>query len=342
MKGKDVVERKSSKKNIVGILLLLVLSLVSVGIVFYNRYIHRQVGTTEELIAQDIENVGVPVAMAMDDNYLYPTIVAITSAMYNADAGTQYSFYIMHPPEFKEENKEKIRNLEKKYPTCHIHLIDMGGQFKKANDRGHITTPAYYRLALSELLVNLDKIIWLDGDTLVLQDLNQMYNIDMTGYYYKGYLDDNVYGAKSFGVETDHYICSGVMLVNLKELRDNKMVSKFNKFIAQNNDSLVQHDQTVINVVCFDKIGILPPKYGLINYSTTPELAKQYSDLLIAKNKYTHKDMLDALDDICVLHCVSKPWKSREAMKADLWWSYARKTDFYGEMKVAYANIFKN
>ena len=122
MKGKDVVEHKSSKKNIVGILLLLVLSLVSVGIVFYNRYIHRQVGTTEELIAQDIENVGVPVAMAMDDNYLYPTIVAITSAMYNADAGTQYSFYIMHPPEFKEENKEKIRNLEKKYPTCHIDM----------------------------------------------------------------------------------------------------------------------------------------------------------------------------------------------------------------------------
>ena len=36
----------------------------------------------------------VPIAMALDDGYLYPTIVSITSMMENAKKGTVYNLYI--------------------------------------------------------------------------------------------------------------------------------------------------------------------------------------------------------------------------------------------------------
>ena len=274
--------------------------------------------------------------MALDDNYVYPTIVAITSAMENKNQDSEYSFYIMHPSEFKEENKEKIKSLGKKYGKCHIHLINMGEQFKNANDKGHITTPTYYRLALSELLVNVDKVIWLDGDTLTLQDLNQMYDIDMEGLYYRGFLDNNVDGTLSFGFKSEHYICAGVMLINLKELRKDDMVKKFNTFIEENNNRLVQHDQTVINVVCADKIGVLPPKFGMVNYIAAEDRCAQYSDVLIAKDKYSHEDMINALNDLCILHCVDKPWKDKNVCLADLWWDYASKTDFYEDIQQIY------
>ena len=45
-------------------------------------------------------------------------------------------------------------------------------------------------------------------------------------------------------VDNDHIICSEVMLINLKELRKDNMVEKFNIFIKENNDKLNQHDQT--------------------------------------------------------------------------------------------------
>ena len=315
---------------VTGIILLL-----GVGVFFYNK--HKKDSLNEPFVAQNIVNKGVPVAMALDDNYVFPTIVAITSAMENIHETNEYSFYLMHPKEFKEESKAKMKSLEKKYEgKCHIHLINMGEQFKNANDKGHITTPAYYRLALSELLVNLDKIIWLDGDTLVLQDLNQMYDIDMEGLYYRGFLDNNVDGTLSFGFKSEHYICAGVMLINLKELRKDDMVKKFNTFIEENNSRLVQHDQTVINVVCADKIGVLPPKFGMFNYIASEDRCAQYSDVLIAKDKYTHEDMINALNDLCILHCVDKPWKDKNVCLADLWWDYASKTDFYEDIQQIY------
>ncbi|MBQ6143400.1 MAG: glycosyltransferase family 8 protein [Clostridia bacterium] len=326
-------ETKLKKANVIYIVISVII-LLGAGVFFYNKY--KRNASYEQPVAQNLVNKGLPIAMALDDNYVYPTIVAITSAMENKNAVNEYTFYLMHPSEFKDENKEKVKSLEKKYDKCHIHFINMGEQFKNANDKGHITTPAYYRLALSDLLVNLDKMIWLDGDTLILQDLTQMYDIDMEGLYYRGYLDDNVYGAAAFGVETDHYICSGVMLINLKELRKDNMVKRFNDFIKQNNSKLVQHDQTVINVVCADKIGILPPKFGMFNISATKERCIEYSDILIAKDKYTHEDMLNALNNLCVLHCVTKPWKEPDVNLVDLWWYYARKTDFYYEIKEAY------
>lgn len=278
----------------------------------------------------------VPIAMALDDGYTYPTIVAMTSMLENKSENSQYDYYIMHPGEFEKENKEKIKSLEKKYSGCKINFIDMADKYKNARESGHITTPTYYRLSLSDLLPNIDKIIWLDGDTLTFSDLKEMYDIDMEGYYYKGFLDDSVAAIGSFGVKNDHPICAGVMLINLKELRKDDMVNKFAKFIEENYEKLIQHDQTTINVLCYEKIGVLPPKYGLFNYFLDYTKAQTYMEELRAKDKYSEEDIKDAYDNIVVLHCVSKPWKDRTYLAADKWWEYAKKTDFYSEIKEKY------
>ena len=113
----------------------------------------------------------IPIAMAADNNYAYPTLVAMTSVLENAGPNTKYEFHLMVPSDFTEENKSIIKSLEKKYKRCSINIIDMGNDFKNAKNDARITTPAYYRLSLSEILPNVDKIIWLDGDTIVFKDL---------------------------------------------------------------------------------------------------------------------------------------------------------------------------
>ncbi len=278
----------------------------------------------------------VPIAMALDDNYLYPTVVAMTSILENADSKTKYDFYIMHPPEFKEENKTKLKSLERKYEKCTINTIDMGNAYKDANNKG-LATPTYYRLSLSELLPNCDKILWLDGDVLVFKDLKEMYDLDMEGIYYSGFLDLNVNGFQSFNSPNSQGICAGVMVINLAKLREDNMVQKFEQFIKENNDSLSKHDQTVINMICHDKIGVLPPQFGMFNFSTTAEGAKFYSDKLTGENKYSYEDMYNGFNELTVLHCVNKPWTHfYEVPFGDKWWEYAEKTDFYDEMVKEY------
>lgn len=281
----------------------------------------------------------IPVAMALDDEYTYPTIVSITSIMENKKPETKYDFYIMHPSELQEENKEKLKSLSTKYEGCNINLIDMADKYVAANQSGYITTPAYYRLALSDVLPDVDKVIWLDGDTLTFTDLTEMYNINMRSRYYDGFLD--YLGQDAFSSMNDHYICSGVMLVNLKSLRNDGVTAKFDKFIERNNEKLVKHDQTVINAVCGVKNGILPAKYGIFNSFQTTEQAKDYNFMINAKNKYSREELGEAFEHPAVLHVTYKPWKSSTEYGADKWWDYAKMTDFYDEIMEKYGSAFE-
>lgn len=295
--------------------------------------------------ANTVNNI--PIAMALDDNYLYPTIVVMTSIMENSNSKINHEFYIMHPSEFKSENKTKLLSLEKKYKNCKINLVNMKNKFKNVRT-GHVTTPAYYRLALTEVAPKCDKIIWLDGDTLVYHDLTEMMNIDMDGYYYKGFLDyPRLVETKKFGVRNDHYICSGVMLINLKELRDDNIIQKFNEFIEKNGKSLPMHDQTVINVVCYEKNGLLPAKFGIWHRYLNRYSAKDWSKkIYISLEKYTPNELVDACNNPVVLHFPNnnkKLWNNQNSESKDVkdWWNYARKTGFFDEIQKKYASVNK-
>lgn len=280
-------------------------------------------------------SVTIPIAMAADNNYVYPTIVSITSILENANENTKINVYLMHPEDFKNENKEKISSLRTKYKNFKVEFINMENKFKDAKTDARIPTASYYRLSLSSLLPDVNKIIWLDGDTITLKDLSEMYKLDMSDYYYRGFLDYGSPGTvKDFNVENDHYICAGVMLINLDKLRRDNMEEKFYDFISENNNKLVQHDQTVINVVCYENIGILPPQYGTFNISD--ELVPSYVNQLKAKDKYTFEEVLNARENPSVLHFVWKPWKDVNVPFSNIWFEYAKKTLYYDEILKKY------
>ena len=280
----------------------------------------------------------IPIAMALDDRYTYGTIVAITSIMENSYSYTKYIFYIMHPSEFSIENKRKIQSLEKKYNRCSLKFIDMKELYKTAKTVRYLTTPAYYRLSLSDLLPNINKILYLDGDTLTFSDLKEMYIIDMENYYYKGFLETNI---DAFNPKHTLYICSGVLLINLEELRKDDMVNKMNKFMKDNEEKLKKipfHDQAIINAVCYNKNGILPAKIGIFNYANIKKLKKFYKKYRY-KYKYSFNELKLAHFNPLILHFPGiKPWNKRFTRQCNLWWIYAKKTDFYQEI----CNLFKN
>lgn len=296
----------------------------------------------ESQIDQNSNCETVSVAMALDKNYALPTLVVLTSIFENANKNTKYIIYLLCSNDVKLEHKEALLKLKEKYSkNCKsINIIEMGDSYKSANSKG-LVTAAYYRLALSSLIKNTNKIIYLDGDTLILDDLSGFYNLDMKDLYYRGLLDHVSYGLKEFAIEDDHYICSGVMLINLEKLRQDNIEQKFNEFIRENNEKLKQHDQTVINAVCYKNIDILPAKIGMFNYFKNNRALRSYVNSLKAKNKYTLDEAIEAFKNPTVIHCVDKPWVNSNFYFADVWWEYAKKTDLKDEIYQTYENAFK-
>ena len=210
---------------------------------------------------------------ALNNGYIFPTLVAMTSLVKNAGNNTFYNIYVLISPDFTEENKEIIMSVEKNNKEhCKIIMINMGDSYIGYDTNIRIPTAGYYRLSLHNLLPNIDRILYMDGDTAVFQDLSELITLDMKGNYILGFLDSSFPNLlEKYGVKNATVLCSGVLLMDLSALRKNNMTEKFNEFLDKYIGNIDQHDQTTINVVCQEKISYLPPKYGLWNFQNLNE-----------------------------------------------------------------------
>lgn len=283
------------------------------------------------------ESQVIPIAMAADNNYTYPLIVAMTSILDNKNPDTKIDFYVMLSGDFLDENKAKIMSLQNKYDHCRITLIDMKDKAKNMHTSRHITEASYYRLMLPSILLELDKVLYLDSDIIVQKDLSDLYNQDLENYYLAGVLDicccgsgmvnvrkeraktQTDYFVEKFGVDAykEKYISSGAALFNLKKIREDNRHIEFMENAKMY--SHMYHDQDVLNFVCFDHILVLPDVY--------------------------HKDARFAsLSEQVIIHYASKikPWSKPRRRLADLWWEYAQKTDYYNEITEWSAKIRAN
>ena len=274
-------------------------------------------------------------AYASDNAYVYPTLVAMTSLAENAGKNTFYDIYVMINPEFTEENKGVLKSVELKHEkSCQVIFINMGDKFKDENTNKKITTPAYYRLELHNLLPDVSRVIWMDGDTAVFEDLTELITLDMKGNYIMGFLDSLPDALEqNFKIKNATVLCSGVLLLDLDALRKNKMTEKFNKFMIENREKINQHDQTVINVVCQKNIGTLPPKYGIWSFEAE-KYAVKHNERQRPHLRYDMKEFINAYKHPAILHYVwPKPfWKRKKPIFDKEWWYYARISGYYNEV----------
>ena len=202
--------------------------------------------------------------------------------------------------DFTEENKDILKSVEQNYSNhCNISFINMTDIY---NEQKTSTKSKYYRLSIHDKLPNIDKIIYLDGDTMNAIVLN-----------------------------------SGVLLMNLKSLRINNITDKFISFMRSQNNSVAQEDQTVINYVLQKNISTLPPKYGMWAFSNNFE-AYNHNEVQNKKYRYNKNEYLKAYKNPAILHYTgSKPFRDKDAIFYSLWWDYAKKTKYYKDI-IKYSN----
>lgn len=280
----------------------------------------------------------IAVSYATDNRYIYPTIVSITSLAYNAANNSFYDIYILHTPDFNEYSKNFLKSVEKKYPErCAIIYINMENKYRGLGLNYRITTPTYYRLSLQDLLPNVKRIIYLDGDTLILEDLQELINLNMKGSVVMGFLDIIPDAISNFGFKQPTVVCGGTLLMDLEGLRKYGYSKKIEEFISKNRDKLKQQDQTVLNVVIQDRLKPIPPKYGIWAWVTDAE-AKEHLDKQWPHLKYNEEEFFYALNHPAIIHYTwPKPfWKGKKTRYQKEWWDYAKLTGYYNEI---YAKI---
>ncbi len=268
----------------------------------------------------------IPVVFATDENYLFYTVVAITSMAENAGQDTFYQIYILVSGAL-EGGHELFINLQEKYANIEIQLLPVADEkFQTVHiNNSHVTKATFYRLILSKVLP-VEKCVYLDSDTIVNTDLQELYLTEMGENYIAGVRDlwiDLMEGNKreERRKKTDipsmnQYINAGVLLFNLDKIRRDNLTEQFREHMKK--DYLFE-DQDIVNVCCYDHICRLPAKWNLFTLfmGRLNELEERGMDKAAIHYMKEKKGIIHYATPYI------RPWESVRFLCNDIWWQYA-------------------
>lgn len=243
---------------------------------------------------------------------------SMVSLMENNKSCDLIHFYLVDDG-IKNETKKQLITLISRYhreidfipapDPCEIFQYP----FKDKYQMGH----SYVRMCIGQLLPqSVDRVLCLDSDTLVLDDLSELWNMDMGDNILAGVADCMNLKAYSsqFGLSNNQIYCNaGVFLVDLKKWRAQKVEDRIKNVIQTKNGNVFFFEQTLMNYCCRGKIAKLHPRYN----TYTLFYAFDYENLLRWRNPtsfYTYQEVLEAKEEPAIIHftrnfyMLSRPW----------------------------------
>lgn len=147
-----------------------------------------------------------------------------------------------------------------------VQICNVSGQQFFTEGSPNFSSPWNYmemlRCCLGEMLPEMiDKVLWLDVDTIIDADISELWDIDMHGYYYAAALEPKK--SNMFF----RYINTGVCLCNLTLLRMYKKEHEMIDFL--NNYHFVWPGQDIINLLCQGRIKVFDSEFNASAWTTS-------------------------------------------------------------------------
>jgi lipopolysaccharide biosynthesis glycosyltransferase len=246
------------------------------------------------------------ILLAINKQYKEQAIVLIYSIL-KSNKDDNINFYIMHKSLSDEDEEEIINKLSSARCKINFIKIDATKLKKLPVYQKRYPLEIYFRLyAANYLPEEVDRILYLDADTLVINKLHSLYNMDFENNYFIatthiGKVLKRINNIRLDLDKEDKYINTGVMLMNIKELRKIDIEKEISKFLEKNN-LLLLPDQDIISQVFGKKIKLVDA--NIYNFGE-----KEW-------NKYNIKNLNNPIDlkwirkNTVIIHYYgkNKPW----------------------------------
>lgn len=246
--------------------------------------------------------------------------------------------------EINEENKEKITSIAKKFDAEIIFFMTkdiqktIGENTYYMEKNGIKSMTPYSRLFSASILPPINKVLYVDSDSLILNSFKELWKIDIDDFYCAGVIDTLGidYVKNQIDLEKKfEYINCGFLLINLKKWREEHIEEKFFKFLKEHNDKFIFHDQGIINGVLKNKILYLHPKYNLLGNLQGISYHKSIKRAG-SPNYYNKKTIEEAQNNPIFVHfcggAITKPWKNKKHIYYNIYKEFSDKTPFKEEI----------
>lgn len=254
-------------------------------------------------------NNQISIVFASDNNYAQHIAVVIASIM--AKTKEKVCFYVIND-NISKDKIEKLRDTAVNFKTKIEFISVPEDKFSNVYLSGHVSKAAYFRLALADILPNdIEKVIYLDVDLLVYDDIKKMWQIDLKNLPLAAVPDYGIMAsprlckqkADVIGLPVgEKYFNSGVLVVNLKEWRKEDYTKQILEII--NNNQFPHHDQDALNKLFMHKWQALDLRWNII-----PPVFNLFSKILLNSN--FRKNAITARKNPGIIHYAGryKPWE---------------------------------
>ena len=253
----------------------------------------------------------VNVTFLFDDKYFYCTYIAITSLI-NSKLPTTHLDINLIVCNISMLQRRLLENFENNDVNINIIDVDLT-KYLEFSQVYHVTNTSLIKFDFANILKNIDKTLYIDGDVLINKDLSNLFNMDIDNFYIgacREYRAELRQYNKLLG--TKYYINSGVMLLNLKKMRKENISERFYETKKVQPKSWQCQDQDVINYVCNGHIALLSPIYNF----TLGIFVKENYNINELNNFYqtNFKSIKDMYDESAIIHYAGdlKPWSKTD------------------------------
>lgn len=254
------------------------------------------------------------ISTATNSNYVKYLCVMLTSLFRNNE-GDQFDVYILNA-DLSEKDRTLLDDLVKDTDNYLHYLYVDREKFDCFPTAGRITIESYFRLLMPELLENIERVLYLDVDLIVTGSIREFYDRDFKGNYAIACQDmlfphwDANYQRIFHCIDERKYFNAGVMLWNLKLIREDYPYDSFIRIAEGVNYELPHHDQSILNYCFYGRVAF--EEAHIWNYIPAAEFRN-------GKNTW---DDIDAR----IIHFATKhPWDTCiKPSIVEKWWEYAK------------------
>lgn len=267
------------------------------------------------------------IVMSFDDRYANHAQATIESLLAHTRNGNSIYFHIIHDARLSQDKIHQFKNTYQGRTNFSFYLAENTFIEKFPLNRGYISINTYYRLVMQDLFpASVSRVIYLDSDIIICDDITKLWNIDLGEKIVGGCLDEGgvLQSRRLFGNKANNtYVNAGVLLFDIQKAIEkySNLSFYYSEVFYKNQPLITLQDQDIINIAYKDDLHILP-----LNWNTNSRIYTA-NDL---DHAYSPQAEQDARENPQIVHFTDsrKPWKfsCTHPLKL-LYWFYREKAD---------------
>lgn len=266
----------------------------------------------------------IDIVLCIDERFMPHAAVTLLSTIRATDYPERIRFTIISGEQISPSSSEKLSCLVNEFGSkiCFECVDDRQLGWLPLN-RQHVSIATYYRLIIADLLpATVKKVIYLDADTVVLDDIKKLWDHDLEGYPIGACPDEGgLMQSRRLGLSVSHrYFNAGIVVLDVEKLRAIDLVTQTQNIYRRYGPYITLQDQDILNILFCDKTSKLPLRWNV------GQRMLLGNDL---EPSYTHQEAVEAASSPAIIHFTDsvKPWNIKSYNPyAEFYWYFRNST----------------